>query len=36
MLIEGGILLSGTLDDKKYMDLAVDRGVKIIETEIKI
>ncbi|STD58925.1 Uncharacterized HTH-type transcriptional regulator yxaF [Empedobacter falsenii] len=36
MLIEGGILLSGTLDDKKYMDLAVDRGLKIIETEIKI
>ena len=36
MLIEGGILLSGTLDDKKYMDLAVDRGIKIIETEIKI
>ena len=36
MLIEGGILLSGTLDDKKYMDLAIDRGLKIIETEIKI
>ena len=36
MLIEGGILLSGTLDDKKYMDLAIDRGIKIIETEIKI
>ena len=36
MLIEGGILLSGTLDDKKYMDLAIDRGLKIIEIEIKI
>ena len=36
MIIEGGILLSGTMNDKKYMDLAVDRGIKIIETEIKI
>ncbi len=35
MLIEGGILLSKTTDDEKYLNLALDRVLNIIDTEIK-
>ncbi len=35
MLIEGGILLSKTTDDEKYLNLALDRVILIIDKEIK-
>lgn len=36
MLIEGAILLSRTLNDKKHLHNALDRLIKIINDEIKI
>ncbi len=36
MLIEGGILLARSLNDKNHLDLALDRLLKIIEDEIRI
>lgn len=36
MLIEGGILLSKTTEDDKYLHLALDRIIAIINKELKI
>lgn len=36
MLIEGGILLSKTMDDEKFLNQALDRVRKMIDTELTI
>ncbi|WP_407483854.1 TetR/AcrR family transcriptional regulator [Elizabethkingia meningoseptica] len=36
ILIEGGVLLAGTLDNADHLDIALDRALKIIDEEIKI
>lgn len=36
MLIEGGILLSKTTEDEKYLNLALDRILFMIDKEVKI
>lgn len=36
MLIEGGILLSKTMDDEKYLNLALDRVKDMIDQELTI
>lgn len=36
MLIEGGILLSKTMDDEKFLNQALDRIRKMIDTELTI
>lgn len=36
ILIEGGILLARTLEDKHHLDLALNRALTIINNEIKI
>jgi len=36
MIIEGGILLAKTMDDKDFLYLALDRISYIIEKEIKL
>lgn len=36
MLIEGGILLSKTTDDEKYLNLALDKIISIINNELNI
>jgi hypothetical protein len=35
MMIEGGILLSKTTEDEKYLNLALDRILEVIDKEIK-
>jgi len=35
MIIEGGILISKTFQNKKYLNIALDRVLKIIKEEIK-
>jgi len=36
MMIEGGILLAKTMDDEKYLHLALDKIAQITEQELKI
>ncbi|MHA7609764.1 TetR/AcrR family transcriptional regulator [Elizabethkingia meningoseptica] len=36
MLIEGGVLLAGTMDDAAHLNTALDRALKIIDEEIKV